>query len=95
MSTQCRFVFGHVFLAHQGRGFERPTLPSGGQLRLTETPSCERRDSGTLEGLDGVSEVIKLVIKLHNRGGGEGGAAAWRSSPSPQVCWWYLLVVSG
>ena len=33
----------------------------------------ERRDLATLEGMDEVSEVIKLVIKLYNRGGGEGG----------------------
>lgn len=25
--------------------------------------------------MDGVSEVIKLVIKLYNRGGGEGGGS--------------------
>lgn len=34
--------------------------------------SYERRDLPTLEGMDGVSEVIKSVIKLCNRVEGEG-----------------------
>lgn len=45
--------------------------PSCGQLLIAKIPSYERRDLATLEGMDGVSEVIKLVIKLCNRGGGE------------------------
>lgn len=35
-------------------------------------PRWGRRTLATLEGMDGVSKVIKLVIKLYNRGGGEG-----------------------
>lgn len=33
----------------------------------------KRRDLATLEGMDGVSKVIKRVIKLYNGGVGEGG----------------------
>lgn len=72
MSKQFRFLFGRVFLVHQGRGFKSPIHPSRGQLLIAEVPSYERRDLATLEGMDGVSEVIKLVIKLCNRRGGEG-----------------------
>ena len=59
----------------------------------------ERRDLATLEGMDEVSEVIKLVIKLYNRGGGEGGEGCpeefhfpadllVESSGSP---WWFFF----
>lgn len=71
MSKQLQVLFGRVFFAHQGRGFKTPIHSSRGQLLIAKMPGYERRDLATLKGIDGVSEVIKLVIKLCNRGEGE------------------------
>lgn len=73
MSTRLQVLLAHGFLAHQGRGFKSPIHPSRGQLLCAKMLSYERRGLATLEGIDGVSEVIKLVIKLCNRQGAEGG----------------------
>lgn len=87
MSKQFWFLLGRVFLVHRGRGFKSPIHPSRGQLLIAKTPSAERRDLAALEGMDGVSEVIKLVIKLCNRrrGEGEGGCLEKFNSPAGLV----------
>lgn len=59
------------FLLIEGE-VSRVPPPSCGQLLIAEMPCWRRRTFVTLEGMDGVSKVIKLVIKLCNRGGGEG-----------------------